>query len=333
VLRRPDIHTISRSLLLSGGILHGATDGLLTDVEDSGDEAIGRLSFGAYNVMRRSSSTPGSAGIDGSTHAKTQAQDARHAGTHLKAGPIALLGILFVGAVAIAVAELPSTSLADSAAIAVPTRCEFHHSNQRWTGSCGAVFDENPVFSIAPSQSITTGIWQQGPLPKAVWAGVLKNEGDPDFPIEIEVYARGKGVLRSEYGWFNVSGFSSDNSTVKFQMDASHEVPPGPLDRAILKRADAILSAADVWNRADDRKCPPAATSWSIYCAGERATIEITGGFHHRRPALELVREIVDERSKGRNYDHRLIDYNNDRSTTLADVHSLFAEAMSRIPE
>ena len=47
---------------------------------------------------------------------------------------------------------------------------------------------------------------------------------------------------------------------------------------------------------------------------------------------MELVRQIVDERTTGRNYDHRLMDYNNDPSTTLADVHSLFAEAMSRIP-
>jgi len=116
-------------------------------------------------------------------------------------------------------------------------------------------------------------------------------------------------------------------------MDASHAVAPGPLDRAILKRADVILSAANLWSRADDRKCLPTATSWSIYCAAERATIEITGGFHHRRPAMELVRQIVDERSKGRSYHHRLMEYNNDASTTLADVHSLFAEAIGRIPD
>ena len=267
------------------------------------------------------------------SNSKTQAHDARHVGTHLKPRRTALLGILFITGLAAGVTTLPSTALADSAATAAPSRCEFHRSNQRWTGSCGVVFDENPIFSIAPSKSITTGIWRQGPRPKSVWAGVLTNEGDPDYPIEIEVYPHGTGVLRSEYGWFSVSGFSSDNSAVKFQMDASHEVAPGPLDRAILKRADAILSATDMWNRADDRNCLPTATRWSIYCAGERATIEITGGFHHRRPALELVRQIVDERSKGRNYDHRLMDYNNDPSTSLADVHSLFAEAISRIPE
>ena len=73
------------------------------------------------------------------------------------------------------------------------------------------------------------------------------------------------------------------------------------------------------------------ATTWSIYCAVERPQIEVAGGFHHRRPAGELVREIVDERTKGRNYHHRMMDYNNDPTTTLADVRSLFTEALARI--
>jgi hypothetical protein len=43
------------------------------------------------------------------------------------------------------------------------------------------------------------------------------------------------------------------------------------------------------------------------------------------------VREIVDERTKARNYNHRMMDYNNDPTTTPADVRSLFAEALARI--
>jgi hypothetical protein len=243
----------------------------------------------------------------------------------LKSRPSVSLGILLL------IGTVAAIATADSAAIAA-SDCQFRRSDSRWTGSCGAVFDEMPVFSIAPSKAIATGIWRKGPRAKAVWAGVLKSEGEPDYPVEIEVYAHGEGVLRTEYGWFSISGFSSNGSTVKFQMDTSHEVAPGPLDRQILRRADAILNSAQVWNRADDRKCPATASTWSIYCATERATIEITGGFHHRRPALQLVRQIVDERTKGRNYDHRLMDYNNDPSTTLAEIHSLFVEALGRIP-
>ena len=114
-------------------------------------------------------------------------------------------------------AEHPGIALADSALAAASAQCQFHRSGDRWTGSCGPVFDEMPVFSIAPAQSITTGIWREDFRPTSVWAGVIKSEGDPDSAVEIEVYTKGTGVLRSEYGWFSVSGFSSDNSTVKFR--------------------------------------------------------------------------------------------------------------------
>jgi hypothetical protein len=63
----------------------------------------------------------------------------------------------------------------------------------------------------------------------------------------------------------------------------------------------------------------------------EKATIDVTGAFHHRRPALQVVRAIVDERTVNRPYQHRLMDYNNDPTTRLEDVRSLFAEAIRRI--
>jgi hypothetical protein len=149
--------------------------------------------------------------------------------------------------------------------------------------------------------------------------------------VEIEIYADGTGVIRTYAGWFPVSGFVARDSMLGFQMDTAQEIPPNGLDREILQHAAAILTTDSVWNRADNRQCTTTATTWSIYCAEERASIEVTGGFHHRRPALELVRQIVDERSQGKSYSHRLMGYNNDPSTRLEDVQSLFAEAIARI--
>jgi hypothetical protein len=149
--------------------------------------------------------------------------------------------------------------------------------------------------------------------------------------VEIEIYAEGTGLIRTYNGWYPVSGFVAQGSTLRFQIDTAHQVAPSALDREILQRASTIMTADSVWNRADDRKCAPAAATWSIYCAVEKAEVEVTGGFHHRRPAMELVREIVDERTKGKSYQHRLMDYNNDQATHLDDVRSLFAEAIARI--
>ena len=165
---------------------------------------------------------------------------------------------------------------------------------------------------------------------------VLTN-GATDLPrattddVEIEIYGDGTGVIRTYQGWFPLTGFSSAAETMHFQFDGKHEVPPNAVDREILERASTVITSEAVWNRADNRQCPASATTWSIYCAVERAMIEVTGGFNHRRPAGELVRQMVDTRSKDRDYKHRMMDYNNDPRTTLSDVRSLFAEAIAKI--
>jgi hypothetical protein len=121
------------------------------------------------------------------------------------------------------------------------------------------------------------------------------------------------------------------NSAMSFDLDSRHQVKPSSLDLEIVRRASAILSTEEAWNRADDRKCLADAKTWSIYCAVEKAEVEVTGGFHHRRPAAEIVRKIVLERTATRNYHHELMDYNNDPTTHLQDVQTLFQEAESRI--
>ena len=43
------------------------------------------------------------------------------------------------------------------------------------------------------------------------------------------------------------------------------------------------------------------------------------------------MRVIVEDRTRDRDYSHRLMDYNNDASTHLEDVRTLFAAALRRI--
>jgi hypothetical protein len=149
--------------------------------------------------------------------------------------------------------------------------------------------------------------------------------------VEIEIYTGGTGVARTYAGWFPISGFRITDNAIRFQLDGKREVPPNAVDREILERAATIITSDAVWNRADDRNCPATAKSSSIYCAVERAQLDILGAFHHRRPAGELVREIVDARTKDRAYEHRMMDYNNDPTTHLSDVKSLFVQAIARI--
>jgi hypothetical protein len=206
-------------------------------------------------------------------------------------------------------------------------------SDGRWQGSCTVRTEifQSARFTLGPADSITSGTWRGDLGPATVWAGIEVDTPYVDSTIEMEIYPGGFGVLRSQDGWFAVSHFSKSGQVMRFDVDTAREVQPSGLDRDIIKRAASILSSEAAWNRADNRKCEPTATRWSIYCAMESATIQVTGGFHHRRPALQLIRAIVEERSVGRKYHHRLMDYNNDPSTSFRDVAGLFSEALHRL--
>ena len=208
--------------------------------------------------------------------------------------------------------------------------CECHLGKTSWECSCGTLFGEERQLTLAAANRIATGRWRNDASPSSVWVGEMTEAGSHNWPVEIELYEKGEGILRSESGWFPVVNFNQTAVALHFEIDTLHPVAPNDLDREIITRAAAILSNESAWNRSDTRTCAQTDTKWSIYCATWRATQEVTGGFHHRRPALEVVRQIVYERSAGRNYHHRLMDYNNDPSTTLNDVQTLFAEALAR---
>lgn len=216
--------------------------------------------------------------------------------------------------------------------VEVAPTCALRPVGGTWEGSCGALVEGEPTaLSLAPAAAIASGVWRRDEAPSAVWAGTMVVAGYPPVPVEIEAYADRRGAMRTPFGWFTVARFDAASGALEFDVDAAREVAPSGVDRQIIERAAAILSSEARWNRADTRRCADAAAVWSLYCAAEKATIEIAGAFHHRRPALQVVRAIVDERTAGRPYEHRLMEYNNDPTTRLADVHSLFAEALERI--
>ena len=109
------------------------------------------------------------------------------------------------------------------------------------------------------------------------------------------------------------------------QKDDSDARPPiTEADLRIVKQARKILNSESKWNRADNRKCPAQAKTFSLYCAFEQASIDVNGKFDHRGAALQEARFVIDEITVNRNYDHRLMDYNNDPSTTFADIQEVF---------
>jgi hypothetical protein len=101
-------------------------------------------------------------------------------------------------------------------------------------------------------------------------------------------------------------------------------------DLRILDGARRRLADERHWNRNDNRECPAGAQVWSLYCALHDASIEVLGVYDHRRLALEEVRAAI-EAVTDEDFQHRLMDFNNRPSTTLADVHRVIEMARERI--
>jgi hypothetical protein len=109
------------------------------------------------------------------------------------------------------------------------------------------------------------------------------------------------------------------------QNDSEVRPPVTKADLEIVRRAAKILDSPSKWNRADSRVCPKGAKTFSLYCALEKATDEVSGNFAHRGAAMQEARFVIDEIAPNRNsYEHRLMGYNNDPTTTFADLEKVF---------
>jgi hypothetical protein len=118
----------------------------------------------------------------------------------------------------------------------------------------------------------------------------------------------------------------------KFSGPEDANPPVTRSDIRIVQRARELLNSPAKWNRADNRDCPATGKTYSLYCALEKATEEVSHNFEHRGAAMQESRFAIDEvLAKGNHYEHRLMDYNNDPKTTFADVQKFFNLIEERI--
>ena len=102
-------------------------------------------------------------------------------------------------------------------------------------------------------------------------------------------------------------------------------------DLDILRKANEILADESKWNRMCERRYKEEDKTWSLYTALYKASLEITGKFDHRRPALEEIRRTVERLTVDKKYQHRLMDYNNDPETKFADIKKVLTGSIERI--
>lgn len=104
-------------------------------------------------------------------------------------------------------------------------------------------------------------------------------------------------------------------------------------DLRILLKATEILKDESVWNRKDDRVCDDDESNGkrSLFCALQKACIDVLGEYDHRRVALQEVRFAVQDATRGRDFEHRLRDFNNLPETKFDDMKRILGVATERV--
>jgi hypothetical protein len=129
-----------------------------------------------------------------------------------------------------------------------------------------------------------------------------------------------------------LSALALNAQNSKFSGPSDANPPVRESDLRIVQRARDVLNSPAKWNRADNRDCPATQRTYSIYCALEKATEDVSKNFEHRSAVMQQARFAIDEvLAKGNHYEHRLMDYNNDPKTTFADVQRFFTIVEERI--
>jgi len=99
------------------------------------------------------------------------------------------------------------------------------------------------------------------------------------------------------------------------------------VDLEILLKADALLKDESVWKSDADRICNDP-IKLSLYCALKKASVEVSGEYIHRQPALQEVRFVIRDDYRNRWKVHRLADFNANPATSFDDVKSVIAKAI-----
>jgi hypothetical protein len=104
-------------------------------------------------------------------------------------------------------------------------------------------------------------------------------------------------------------------------------------DLRILDMADSFLGDESAWNRNDDRQCDDdkASGKWSLSCALDVACVEVLGQYDHTRGALQEVRFVVEEVTAGRQFEGRLMGFNNLPETRFEDIKRVLRLARERV--
>lgn len=101
-------------------------------------------------------------------------------------------------------------------------------------------------------------------------------------------------------------------------------------DLEVLHHAKSLLKNDDNWDQNDDRHC----LIWerkSLFCAIALAQKEVTGQYDHRSIPAQEIRFTIEAQFPGRWDKHPIMDFNNHKDTTFAEIQNVLQDTIGRL--
>lgn len=191
-------------------------------------------------------------------------------------------------------------------------------------------------------------VWSTGgPQDRPPWRG---NISLPNTEVAFEIALRSQDssrsqlVFRTGLFWLPINEWRQVDSApppcaacerlakdISLVLDLVNPPPANEDDVLILRSALVGIDKITLWNRQETQSClrlDQATTGF--FCLLYGAVETQMGRYHHRQPALELVRAVIAERWRDRITSHQLVDFNNHPATTIADLRTLLRVALER---
>lgn len=199
---------------------------------------------------------------------------------------------------------------------------ELFLNNNKLRGSCdNAVFTDFEIELDKTYERIdSVTLFNQ--LPRV---GTLNFRNKSIIPTEFTLTERAgysQILFRFKSNWYSFDKLKFKNKSIVFSIDIDPIVPPTIADLEIVRLAKSILSEEQYWNANDDRDCSDdiANKSFSLYCALRIASLEVENKYNHRNAALQKLRHVIRDKYPERQWNHRLMDFNNMEETTFKDI-------------
>lgn len=213
-------------------------------------------------------------------------------------------------------------------------KCNLKLENSKLTGACdhklftGIEIDLKHNLTQINKKRLFSTLPTKGFL-------VIKNKVKIDIEL-IETKRLGfsqvmlKPVNQPKIGWLTFDNLEITNNLTSFSLDLNPKVPLTKVDLKIFKQAQKILQKEAFWNKKDDRKCEDDITNnkYSFFCALQKASVDIEKAYNHRNGAMQLIRNLIQERYPKRKWEHRFKDFNNMEETKFNDIVSILEQAI-----